>query len=103
MTLPPTSGGLGDANLPYELRRNPVFRTARRDPPCGLPRERRTDPSADTTILKSGGKGSVGHDIVADTRLGDEAHGVGATEIAPIGGDREALVIRQRRATQGDR
>src|SRR5262249_57946875 len=54
-----------------------------------------------TTILKFGGNGSVGHDFVADTRLGDEAHGAGATEIAPVAADGEALVIRQRRATQG--
>src|SRR5262249_56554606 len=49
-------------------------RTAR--PPCGLPREGQAGPRADTTILKSGGNGSVDHDVAAETRLGDEAHGV---------------------------
>src|SRR5262249_26252819 len=74
-------------------------RAARR--PCGLPREGQAGPPAATTILKSGGQSSGDHDVRAQTRLGDEAHGVGAAEIAPVAADREAFVIRQRRATQG--
>src|SRR5262249_2639614 len=46
-------------------------RTAR--PPCGLPRVGQAGPRADTTILKSGGNGSVGHGVVAKTRLANSA------------------------------
>ena len=67
-----------------------------RKPRSPLPRECQAGPSADTTILESAGKSSIGHEVVADARLRNEAHGIGAAEIAPVGGDREPLVVRQR-------
>ena len=49
-------------------------------------------PSADTTILESAGKSSIRHNVIADARLRNEAHGIGAAEIAPVGGDRDRLL-----------
>jgi len=60
-------------------------------PRSPLPGECQAGPSADTTILESAGKSSIRYNVVADAGLGDEAHGIGAAEIAPVGGDSELL------------
>src|SRR5262249_49055924 len=43
-------------------------------------------PGCPTTILKSAGKPSVGHDVIAHARLSDQTHGVGPAEITPVRG-----------------